>query len=79
MEKEIRGTCKPRLREPIACYADTCYLKPSRYHVWRKAREAREFWNDLTWYAQRDRKHEKPEPKKNRPYYRALENKKWRF
>ena len=64
------------------CYVDMdmCYLKPSRYRTWKKqAREIREFWNDLSWYAQRDRKYEKPEPKKNRPYYRALEKKKWRF
>jgi len=75
-QKQIMGTCKPTQEQELV---RACYIKPSRYHVWRKAREAREFWNDFSWYAQRDCKHEKPEPKKNRPYYRALENKKWRF
>ena len=67
--------CKPMQRTLDACYVDTCYVKPSRYHVWRKALEAREYVH----YEHRYPKHEKSEPKKNRPYYRALENKKWRF
>jgi len=72
-QKQIMGTCKP-MQELV----QACYVKPSRYHVWRKhlqAQEAREYVH----YHCRYPKHDKPEPKKNRPYYRALENKKWRF
>ena len=75
--------CKPYLKEVrLGSYSDVydCYMKPSRYHVReRQAREIREFWNNLSWERLCNRKHEKTEPKKNRPYYRALENKKWRF
>ena len=71
--------CKPYLKEVrLGSYGDVydCYMKPSRHHVReRQALEAREYVH----YEHRYPKHEKPEPKKNRPYYRALENKKWRF
>lgn len=78
--KEVRLGCLKEVR--LGSYSDVydCYVKPSRYHVReRQAREIREFWNNLSWERLCNRKHEKPEPKKNRPYYRALENKKWRF
>ena len=60
--------CKPYLKEVrLGCLRE------------RQAREIREFWNNLSWERLCNRKHEKTEPKKNRPYYRALEKKKWRF
>ena len=57
-----------------------CYINPSRYVRKKQARDFREYARELReLYMVEKVKYDKPEPKKNRPYYRALENKKWRF